>query len=101
MAYEVAQEGVRQAIGYHARPIGAEEAAAEPNAAAARRAEQQAWAALGQELTPLDTRVVKRIRRDADALLIIDDEEDDDEEEEEDDDLDEDDEDEDGTLGQS
>jgi hypothetical protein len=103
MAYEIAQEGVRQAIGFYARPITAEEAAADPDVAASRRTEQQAWAARGQELTPLDTRAIKRIRKEADDLLIIDDEDDEDVDEEDvdgvDDDLDEDDEDQDdGTL---
>jgi hypothetical protein len=104
MAYEIAQEGVRQAIGFYARPIEAEEAAAEPDAAASRRTEQEAWAARGQELTPLDSRAIKRIRKEADDLLIIDDEDDDEDEDDEagaDDDLDEDDEEDDeddGTL---
>ena len=112
MAFEIAQEGVRQAIGFYARPITAEEAAADPEVAASRRAEQEAWAERGQELTPLDTRAIKRIRKEADDLLIIDDEDEDDEEagdeadedaaddEGADDDLDEGDEDEDddGTL---
>ncbi|MEV4260868.1 hypothetical protein [Kribbella sp. NPDC049584] len=108
MAYEIAQEGVRQAIGFYARPITAEELAADPDAAMSRRTEQQAWAARGQELTPLDTRAIKRIRKEADDLLIIDDEDDDDEDgvdDEADDDGDDDDlaegdedEDDDGTL---
>jgi hypothetical protein len=99
MAYEIAQEGVRQAIGFYARPIEAEEAAAEPDAAASRRTEQEAWAARGQELTPLDSRAIKRIRKEADDLLIVDDEDEDDDEADADDDLDEGDEDEDdGTL---
>lgn len=102
IAYETAQEGVRQAIGYYAQLIGAEEAAAEPDADAIAgwRADQQAWAARGQELTPLDTRAIKRIRADADKLLSVDDDEDDDEDETDDeddfddaDDVDEDDED--------
>ncbi|WP_166678209.1 hypothetical protein [Kribbella kalugense] len=102
MAYEIAQEGVRQAIGFYARPITTDEAAAEPDVAESRRAEQQAWAARGQELTPLDTRAVKRIRKEADDLLIIDDEDDDedadDDTDDEADDLDEDEEEDDGTL---
>lgn len=108
MAFEIAQEGVRQAIGFYARPITAEEAAADPEVAVSRRTEQQAWAARGQELTPLDIRAIKRIRKEADDLLIIDDEDEDDDEEADDDgadvdaddDLAEDDEDEDddGTL---
>ena len=106
MAYEIAQEGVRQAIGFYARPIEAEEAAAEPDAAASRRTEQEAWAARGQELTPLDSRAIKRIRKEADDLLIIDDDDDDDDEDEAgaDDDLDEsedEDDEDDGTLEQS
>lgn len=79
MAFEIAQEGVRQAIGFYARPITAEEAAADPEVAVSRRTEQQAWAARGQELTPLDIRAIKRIRKEADDLLIIDDEDDDEE----------------------
>ena len=104
MAYEVAREGVRQAVGFYARPIEAEEAAADPEAATTRRTEQEAWAARGRELTPLDSRAIKRIRKEADDLLIIDDEDDDEEDDDEagaDDDLDEDEEDEeddDGTL---
>lgn len=107
MAFEIAQEGVRQAIGFYARPITAEEAAADPEVAVSRRTEQQAWAARGQELTPLDIRAIKRIRKEADDLLIIDDEDEDEDEEADDgadvdadDDLAEDDEDEDddGTL---
>jgi len=105
MAYEIAQEGVRQAIGFYARPITAEEAAADPDVAVSRRTAQQAWAARGQELTPLDIRAIKRIRKEADDLLIIDDEDEDEEADDgadvdADDDLAEDDEDEDddGTL---
>ncbi|MGW6199313.1 hypothetical protein ACWF0M_24405 [Kribbella sp. NPDC055110] len=104
MAYEIAQEGVRQAIGFCARPIEAEEAAADPDAAASRRTDQEAWAARGQELTPLDTRAVKRIRKEVDDLLIIEDEDDDDEDEDDDldegdqDDEDDEDEEDDGTL---
>lgn len=85
MAFEIAQEGVRQAIGFYARPITAEEAAADPDVAASRRTEQQAWAARGQELTPLDIRAIKRIRKEADDLLIIDDEDEDDDDEADDD----------------
>jgi len=79
VVYEIAQEGVRQAIGYYAQLIAAEEAAAEPDADAIAgwRAEQQAWAARGQELTPLDDRAVKRVRAEAYELLSV--EEDDDE----------------------
>ena len=82
MAFETAQEGVRQAIGYYAQLIGAEESAAEPDAAAIAnwRADQQAWAARGQELTPSDTRAIKRIRADADELLSVPDDDDDDDE---------------------
>lgn len=78
--YEIAQEGVRQAIGYYAQLIGAEEAAAEPDADAIAgwRAEQQAWAARGHEFTPLDTRAVKRIRAEAYDLLSVDDDDEDD-----------------------
>lgn len=85
MAFEIAQEGVRQAIGFYARPITAEEAAADPEVAVSRRTEQQAWAARGQELTPLDIRAIKRIRKEADDLLIIDDEDEDDDDEADDD----------------
>ena len=82
IAYETAQEGVRQAIGYYAQLIGAEESAAEPDADAIAgwRADQQAWAARGQELTPSDTRAIKRIRADADDLLSVPDDDDDDDE---------------------
>ena len=107
IAYETAQEGVRQAIGYYAQLIGAAEAAAEPDAAAIAgwREKQQVWAARGQELTPLDTRVIKRIRTDADELLSVevddeDDEDDDDDADDRDDedDFDRDDEDDDGAA---
>ena len=107
IAYETAQEGVRQAIGYYAQLIGAAEAAAEPDAAAIAgwREKQQVWAARGQELTPLDTRAIKRIRADADELLSVevDDEDDEDEtddadERDDEDDFDRDDEDEDGAA---
>jgi hypothetical protein len=93
MAYEVAQEGVRQAIGYYADLIAGEESNAEPDLAAIAgwRAEQQAWAARGQELTPLDTRAIKRIRANADDLLSVEDEdEDEDDDDDTDDDTDED-----------
>jgi hypothetical protein len=72
IAYETAQEGVRQAIGYYTQLI---ETAAEPDADAVAgwRAEQQTWVARGQELTPLDTRAIKRIRLDADNLLSVED----------------------------
>ena len=107
IAYETAQEGVRQAIGYYAQLIGAAEAAAEPDAAAIAgwREKQQVWAARSQELTPLDTRAIKRIRADADELLSVevDDEDDEDEtddadERDDEDDFDRDDEDEDGAA---
>lgn len=79
VAYEVAQEAVRQAIGYYAHLIAAEEAADEPDVAAIAewREGQRAWAARGQESTPLDTRAIKRLRSDADDLLSVDDDEDD------------------------
>jgi hypothetical protein len=86
MSYEIAQEGVRQAIGYYAQLIAAEEVAAEPDAGAIAgwQAEQRTWAARGQELTPVDTRAIKRVRADADGLLSVeDDDEDADEEVEE------------------
>ena len=107
IAYETAQEGVRQAIGYYAQLIGAAEAAAEPDAAAIAgwREKQQVWAARGQELTPLDTRVIKRIRTDADELLSVEVDDEDDEDETDDaddrddeDDFDRDDEDDDGAA---
>lgn len=81
VAYEVAQEAVRQAIGYYAHLIAEEEAADEPDVAAIAewREAQQAWAARGQEFTPLDTRAIKRLRADADDLLSVDDEDEDDE----------------------
>jgi hypothetical protein len=100
VAYEIAQEGIRQAIGYYSELIAAEEATGEPDAAAIAgwRAEQQAWAARGQQLTPVDTRAIKRVRADADDLLSVevDDEDDDsDEDDSDEDDSDEDDSDED------
>ena len=84
--YEIAQEGVRQAIGYYAQLIGAEEAAAEPDADAIAgwRAEQQTWAARGQELTPMDSSAVKRTRAEAYELLSVDDDEDDDDSDDDD-----------------
>jgi hypothetical protein len=87
VAYEVAQEAVRQAIGYYAHLIGQAEAADEPDAAAIAvlRETQRSWAVRGEELTPLDKRAVKHIRADADELLSI-------EEEDEEDELDDDDE---------
>lgn len=87
IAYETGLEAVRQAIGYYADLIAKEEAATEPDAAAIEvwRAEQRAWAARGQELTPLDTRAIKRIRADADDLLSIEDDDDDDEDSDADD----------------
>lgn len=109
MAYEIAQEGVRQAIGFCARPITDDDLETDPEVGVTRRAEQQEWAARGQELTPQDTRAIKRIRKDADDLLSIDDEDeeddedlDEDDDEGDEDDTDDDDEDEDdGTLEQS
>jgi hypothetical protein len=91
IAYEIAQEGVRQAIGYYAQLIGQAEAAVEPDAAAIAdwREKQRAWAARGQELTPLDTRAIKRIRADADDLLSVEDRDEDDDDEVETDDPDE------------
>ncbi|MFI5730499.1 hypothetical protein ACIA49_10310 [Kribbella sp. NPDC051587] len=83
MAYEVAQEGVRQAIGYYAQLIATAEANADPDLAAIAgwRAEQEAWAQRGQKLTPLDTRLIERISSDADELLTdLDDEDEEDEE---------------------
>ncbi|WP_410785677.1 hypothetical protein [Kribbella sp. C-35] len=69
--YEIALEGVRQAIGFYAQRIAAAEAADEPDAAAiaALCADQAAWAARGRGLDPLDTSAAARIRKEADALL--------------------------------
>jgi hypothetical protein len=69
--YEIALEGVRQAIGFYAQRIAAAEAADEPDAAAiaALCAEQADWATRGRALDPLDTGAVARIRKDADLLL--------------------------------
>jgi hypothetical protein len=74
--YEIALEGVRQATGFYAQRIAEAEAADEPDqdAIAALRAEQAAWAARGDQLDPLDTRAVNRIREDADNLLGVADE---------------------------
>ena len=82
VSYEVAQEGIRQAIGYYSELIAVEEATDEPHAHAIAgwRAEQQAWAARGQQLTPTDLRAIKRIRADADDLLSVEDDDDDDDE---------------------
>jgi hypothetical protein len=94
VAYEVAQEAIRQAIGYYSELIATEEATDEPDddAIAGWRAEQQAWAARGQQLTPVDTRAIKRVRADADDLLSVevDDEDDSDEDEFDEDEFDED-----------
>ncbi|MEV0789790.1 hypothetical protein [Kribbella sp. NPDC050459] len=80
--YEIALEAVRQAIGACARRIAEAEAADEPDQdlIAALRAEQAAWAARGEQLDPLDTRAVSRVRVDADNLLSVDDEDEDDDE---------------------
>jgi hypothetical protein len=75
IAYETAQEGVRQAIGYYTQLI---EKAVDADSVAGWRAEQQAWVARGQELTPLDTRAIKRIRLDVDKLLSVNEEDDED-----------------------
>ena len=91
VAYEVAQEGIRQAIGYYSELIATEEASDEPDDAAIAgwRAEQQAWAARGQQLTPVDTRAIKRVRADADDLLSVEvDDEDDESDSDSDDDSD-------------
>ncbi|WBQ06479.1 hypothetical protein [Kribbella sp. CA-293567] len=79
VSYEVAQEAIRQAVGYYAHLIAQEESAAEPDseAIAGWRAEQVAWSARGSELTPLDGREVKRIRAAADKLLSVDEDDDD------------------------
>ncbi|WP_371405052.1 hypothetical protein OHA10_05230 [Kribbella sp. NBC_00662] len=105
VAYEIAQEGIRQAIGYYSELIAAEEATGEPDAAAIAgwRAEQQAWAARGQQLTPVDTRAIKRVRADADDLLSVevDDEDDDSDEDDSDEDDSDEDDDEDSDLEDS
>jgi hypothetical protein len=69
--YETALEGVSQAIGYYADLIAQEESAAEPDLAAieAWRAEQHAWAARGQEITPLDVKAIESVYDDAEELL--------------------------------
>lgn len=81
-AYEIALEAVRQAIGSCAQRIAEAEAADEPDQEliAALRAEQAAWAARGEQLDPLDSRAVSRVRADADNLLSVDDEDEDDDE---------------------
>jgi hypothetical protein len=80
LGYEIALEGIRQAIGYYAHQLAAAEAADEPDAdlIAALREHQAAWAARGQDLDPLDTRAIARIRQDADDLLSVDDEDEED-----------------------
>ncbi|MFF0265567.1 zeta toxin family protein [Kribbella sp. NPDC004536] len=87
-AYEVALEGVRQAIGYYAHLIATEEAEAERDVAAITqwRAEQAAWAERGEALTPSDGSAIKRIRSDADDLLSADDDQDDDDQDDDGDD---------------
>jgi hypothetical protein len=79
VAFEIAQEGVRQAIGYYAQLISQEEAADEPDVSAIAewREGQQAWAARGQELSPLDTTAVRDLRDDADDLLATGEDDDD------------------------
>ncbi|MET9274175.1 hypothetical protein [Kribbella sp. NPDC003557] len=74
--YEIALEAVRQAVGAYAQGIAEAEAADEPNQdmIAAWRADQAAWVARGEQLDPLDTRAVNRVREDADRLLSVDDE---------------------------
>ena len=79
LGYELALEGVRQAVGYYAQQIAAAEAAGEPDAAVidALRAEQGAWAERGQELDVLDVKAVTGLRNDADNLLgVVEDEDD-------------------------
>jgi hypothetical protein len=92
IAYEVAHDGIRQAIGYYSELIATEEATDEPDAAAIAgwRAEQQAWAARGQQLSPVDTRAIKRVRADADDLLSVEVDDEDDEDESDEDKLDDD-----------
>ncbi|WP_350281024.1 hypothetical protein [Kribbella sp. HUAS MG21] len=79
LGYEIALEGVRQAVGYYAQQLAAAEAADEPDAdaIAVLREQQATWAARGQDLDPLDTRAIARIRRDADDLLSVEEDEDD------------------------
>ncbi|RZT20447.1 hypothetical protein EV649_3594 [Kribbella sp. VKM Ac-2569] len=74
--YEIALEGIRQAIGFYAQRIAAAEAADEPDAAAIATlcADQAAWAARGRALDPLDTGAAGRIRKEADLLLSDEDE---------------------------
>jgi hypothetical protein len=90
VSYEVAQEAIRQAVGYYAQLVAQEESAAEPDTAAIEgwRAEQVAWAGRLDELNPLNTREVKRIRAAADELLSVDDDDEDDDEDDEDEDED-------------
>ena len=78
LGYEIALEGIRQAIGFYARRIAEVEAAEEPDVAviAELREHQAAWAARGQDLDPLDTRAITRIRDDADELLSVEEDED-------------------------
>jgi hypothetical protein len=79
LGYEIALEGVRQAIGYYAQRIAEAETAAEPDPGVidALREQQAHWAARGRDLTPLETRSIARIRSDADDLLSVPDEDDD------------------------
>jgi hypothetical protein len=79
LGYEVALEGIRQAVGFYAQRIAEAEAADQPDAdvIAGLREQQADWAARGQDLDPLDTRLIARIRADADELLSVDEDDDD------------------------
>ena len=80
VGYETALEGISQAVGYYADLIAQEESAAEPDLATieACRAEQHAWAARGQEITPPDVKAIESVYDDAEQLLSDDDTEDED-----------------------
>jgi hypothetical protein len=75
--FEIALEGIRQAIGFCAQRIAAE---ADPAVIAELRAEQAVWAARGRDLTPADAAAIERIRDDAGDLLGVEDDEDEDDE---------------------
>jgi hypothetical protein len=84
--YDTALEGVSQVIGYYADLIAQEESAADPDLAAieAWRKEQRAWAARGQEITPLDVKAIESVYDDAEELLSEDDDTEDDDTEDDD-----------------
>jgi hypothetical protein len=77
LGYEIALEGVRQAIGFYAQRIAEAEAAGDPAVIDELREQQARWAARGRDLTPLDARAIARVRDDADNLLSVPDEDDD------------------------